>query len=116
MSLKSYLQSLIDVLLKKSVENVSPNSELHSQVMVNSGETLVSPVDGFVNLVSQSATGDNNFLVAVSNASSHQHSTFQNLICRLDLPVKKGASIQVEHQNIGLVTASFITRVGGGDS
>ena len=115
MSLKSYLQSLIDVLLKKSVENTSPSSSLYSEVGVTtSGERILSPVDGFVRVNTSLATNEENYLIVSSENVAHQHSTRTGYVNRLDMPVKKGSYVQIEFADYDSVYVGFIARMGGG--
>ena len=115
MSLKSYLQSLIDVLLKKSVENTSPSPALYSEVNVTtSGERILSPVDGFVRVNTSQATKAENYITVGSENVAHQHTTAPGYVDRVDLPVKKGSYVQVEFDGHDTVWVGFVARVWGG--
>ena len=115
MSLKSYLQSLIDALLKKSVENTSPSPALYSEVNVTtSGERILSPVDGFVRVNTSQATKAENYITVGSENVAHQHTTASGYVNRVDLPVKKGSYVQVEFDGHDTVSVGFVARVGGG--
>lgn len=117
MSFKSYLQSLIDALLKKSVENTSPSPSLYSEVNINtSGERILSPVDGFVRVNTSQATKAENYITVGSENVAHQHTTAPGYVNRVDLPVKKGSYVQVEFEGHDYVSIGFIARIGGGDS
>lgn len=115
MSFKSYLQSLIDALLKKSVENTSPSPSLYSEVNVTtSGERILSPVDGFVRVNTSQATKAENYLTVGSESVAHQHTTEPGFVNRLDLPVKKGSYVQIDFAGCDSVFVGFVARVGGG--
>lgn len=117
MSLKAYLQSLINVLLKKSVENTSPSPSLYSEVNVTtSGDRILSPVDGFVRVNTSQATKAENYITVGSENVAHQHTTATGYINRVDLPVKKGSYVQVDFDGHDYVSVGFVARVGGGDS
>lgn len=114
MSLKAYLQSLISVLLKKSVENTSPSSSLYSEVVITTGERILSPVDGFVRVNTSQATKSANYVSVISEIMAHQHTTAPGYVNRIDLPVKKGSYVQVAFDGYDSVAVGFVARVGGG--
>lgn len=117
MSLKTYLQNLISVLLKKSVENTSPSPALYSEVnATTSGDRILSPVDGFVRVNTSSATKAENYLTVGSANVAHLHTTAPGYVNRVDLPVKKGSYVQVDFDGYDSVSVGFVARVGGGDS
>ena len=115
MSFKSYLQSLIDALLKKSVENTSPSPALYSEVSVTtSGERILSPIDGFVRVDTLQVTKADNYLTVGSESVAHQHTTEPGFVNRLDLPVKKGSYVRIDFAGCDVVSVGFVARVGGG--
>ena len=114
MSFKSYLQSLINALLKKSVENVSPNPGLYSvQTVTTSGERILSPVDGFVRVNTSLVTDERNYITVGSENVAHQHTTASGFVNRLDLPVKKGSYVQIDFAGCDSVSVGFVARMGG---
>lgn len=114
MSLKSYLQSLINVLLKKSVENTSPSPALYSEVNVTtSGDRILSPVDGFVRVNTTQATKSENYLTVISESVAHQHTAAPGYVNRIDLPVKKGSYVQFVFDGHDSISVGFVARVGG---
>ena len=114
MLLKSYLQSLINALLNRSVENASPAGEATSTMTVTSGQTVVSPVDGFAVVESSQATASGAY-VSIMASIKHQHLNGNGYVGHLHVPVKKGENVQVHflYLSTGAVLR-FVSRIGGG--
>lgn len=116
MSLKSYLQSLISVLLKKSVENTSPGDIVSTQTVETATQNFISPVDGYAYLESSQASSDNAY-IALRSTIIHQHTIGYGYVNNIHIPVKKGVNVQVEYSYLSQhPVLRFIARVGGGDS
>lgn len=118
MSLKSYLQALINALLKKSNENASPKESASSNVQITtSGQQVVSPIDGWANLSVQNATGSNsNVRIMTNGGFSHQHLVqAKNYSTQMHIPVRKGDTVTVDVSGFSSYAwLNFYSRLGGG--
>ena len=114
MSLKSYLQSLINVLLKKSIENTSPGDIVSTQTVETATQNFISPVDGYAYLESSQASSDNAY-ITLRSTISHQHIIGYGYVNNIHIPVKKGVNVQVEYSYLSQhPVLRFVARVGGG--
>lgn len=115
MSFKTALKALIDALFTRTIEGVSPGAALYSETRVNSSGTRVtSPVNGFARVNTGLATKDGGYVNLGFGNIAHLHVTKSGYSSRLDIPVKKGESVQVDFSGVGSVTLGFIERVGMG--
>ena len=118
MSLKSYLQSLISALLKKSVENASPYPTIYQSVAITqASQEVVSPVDGWAEIFVANSSGNASYVRLNSTGEfSHQHFIgAYNYATQLHIPCKKGNTIIAEVSGFsGAPWLNFYRRIGGG--
>lgn len=115
MSLKAYLQSLINVLLKKAVENTSPGDVVSAQTVETATQNFISPVDGYAYLQTSQSSSDNAY-ITLRSTITHQHIIGNGYVNNIHIPVNKGVNVQVEYSYLSQhPVLVFIARVGGGD-
>lgn len=115
-TLKDFLSALTNALMKKSVANVSPG-DLNSNVQITqSGQSVISPCDGYAMVSVGQAASAGAYVKIMSGEVTHQHAAGQvGYYTHAHIPVKKGNSISVDYDNFsGTPILTFISRVGGG--